>query len=247
MSENNNLDIVAQTYECRNSNFLAIIKQLNINVMEKYMQEKSEGICLELGCGEGDSTKLLSKFFKSVVVCEGSEIFLNRAKNNLANLNNITYLYSLFEDIQDNSKYDFIAANYIFEHIENIEKVLDVCYSALKSGGYLFITVPNAKALSRSLAVEMGLLEDEYLLTENDLKHGHRRVFDMDSLLKEVKKTKFKVIEKGGLYVKPFADFQLKEMVEKNILNLSHFEGLQKLAKKNPEISGSIYICLQKV
>ena len=244
--ESEKLDELVKTYENRGTEFLGIVKEMNYNVMAPYIEMKKGGTVLELGCGEGDSTRLFAASFHKVVVREGSQEFLNRAQKNLKAFKNIEFSYGLFEDISDIEQYDMIIANYIFEHIQNVQEIFNICYLALKNNGLLFITVPNAKALSRQLAVKMGLLDNIYALTENDLKHGHRRVFDMELLKREAEQTPFVVEKSGGVYVKEFADFQLKVMLEHDIIGREHFMGMQELAKDYPEIAGSIWMCLRK-
>ncbi len=70
----------------------------------------------------------------------------------------------------------------------------------------MFITVPNATALSRQMAVKMNLLSSLYELTENDLAHGHRRVFDKDILLALLRQSGFRVVDTRGTFLKPFSD-----------------------------------------
>lgn len=242
------LETVKKTYACRDSKFLSYIKEINMRVMLPYINRSGQNkqCALELGCGGGESTRFLAPLFEHLVVRDGSKEFLEDARAKLTEFDNIEYQYGLFEEMEEIEKYDIIIANYIFEHVDSVEDILKVCYRALKTGGILFITVPNAQALSRQLAVKMGILEDVYALTENDVKHGHKRVFDRKSLQEYGEKSDFHIIGDGGLYIKEFADFQLKEMVDKEILGRDHFIGMSKLAEDYPEIAGSIYICLEK-
>ena len=227
-----------------------------MRVMLPYINRSGQNkqCALEMGCGGGESTRFLAPLFEHLVVLDGSKEFLEDARAKLSEFDNIEYQYGLFEEIKEIEKYDVIIANYIFEHVDSVEDILKVCYRSLKKGGILFITVPNAQALSRQLAVKMGILEDVYVLTENDIKHGHKRIFDRktggeweDAYAREYgEKSDFHIIGDGGLYIKEFADFQLKEMVDKEILSRDHFIGMSKLAEDYPEIAGSIYICLEK-
>ena len=105
--------------------------------------------------------------------------------------------------------------------------------------------MPNAKALSRQLAVKMGLLDSIYTLAENDIKHGHKRIFDIDSFKEEIAKTKFDIIAHGGVYVKPLANFQLSQLVDAKILNKIILKDLNCLPKII-ELSNSIYFVLSK-
>lgn len=240
------LDRFSTTYENRNTEFLNIMKKMNIDVMLPYIEPMRDGSVLELGCGEGDSTKLIAPLFKKVVVREGSKKFINKAKENLKKYKNIEFSEGLFETFTASKGFDVIIANYIFEHVEDVAQIMNICYDSLNEKGILFITVPNAKALSRQLALKMGLIDDLYGLTENDLRHGHKRVFDMQVLMDYVGKTSFKVKAKGGLFLKEFADFQLKKMLEIGLINENHFTGMRKLAEDYPDIAGSIWICLEK-
>ena len=68
----------------------------------------------------------------------------------------------------------------------------------------------------------------------------------MQMLLNEVEKTSFRVKAKGGLFLKEFADFQLKQMLETGLINEKHFIGMRKLAEDYPDIAGSVWVCLEK-
>ena len=68
----------------------------------------------------------------------------------------------MFETFIAKEQFDVIIANYIFEHIEDVQQIMNICYDSLKEKGILFITVPNAKALSRQLALKMELIDDLY-------------------------------------------------------------------------------------
>ena len=84
--------------------------------------------------------------------------------------------------------------------------------SMMHDKSLLFITVPNSLALSRRLALEMGLVSSLSALTENDHKHGHRRTYTADSLRSEVKEAGFKVVKEQGIVMKILADFRAIEV-----------------------------------
>lgn len=159
---------------------------------------------------------------------------------------NVEYDCRLFEEINENKKYDYIFANYIFEHVNNPDEIVNVVYNSLKANGLLFVTVPNAKSLYRQMSVSMGLLNSIYELTENDINHGHRRVYCLDSICELFNKSKFDILDKGGTFVKQFADFQLEMMIKNNIVNEECLKAMQMMGKKYPDISGSVYLVLKK-
>jgi hypothetical protein len=111
-------------------------------------------------------------------------------------------------------------------------------------GGYLFITVPNARALSRQLARHMGFIDNLYDLTENDIRGGHRRVYDRITLNRDIENAGFEIVAQGGILFKPFADFQMEQLIDDKFLKEEHLEGLYKLGNEYPDMCADLYaIC----
>lgn len=228
MDEREFLDKVAKTYKT----FVSPISKWSIDsyirIYKKYI--KSGGNSLELGCSNGYSTNILSELTESLDVVDGSQYMLEKTQQELPEKKNVTFIYSLFEELEKENEYENIFCSYVLEHVANPVQLLNQIYYMLKPGGRVFITVPNATALSRQMAFEMHLVQSLYELTANDIAHGHRRVFDMGKLQELIKQTPFKIKETGGTFVKEFADFQLNQMIEKQIIGEDQLKGMQKLA-----------------
>ena len=191
------------------------------------------------------STEQLSELLDELYVIDGSENMLLKASQKIKK-SNIHFEYGLFEELTDKKKYDYIFCSYVLEHVMDPKIILEICYEALKDNGKLFITVPNARAISRQMALKMGLIDNLYALTENDLAHGHRRVFDLTELKELLENSRFYIVDIGGTFFKPFADFQLNQMIAENIIGEEQLKGMQKLAKSYPDLSGSIYAVVGK-
>ena len=59
-------------------------------------------------------------------------------------LNNIKFFTGVGEFLPfDNNSIDFIVSTDVFEHVENLAKVLDECYRVLKPGGMLCVVFPQ--------------------------------------------------------------------------------------------------------
>ena len=103
-------------------------------------------------------------------------------------------------------------------------------------------------ALSRRLALEMGLVASLSDLTENDHKHGHRRTYTLETLIEEVTAAGFHVAEASGIVFKILADFQLNKLLSTGFLTKEHVLGMQSLAqhKENIAYSDSIFLVLRK-
>ena len=87
-----------------------------------------------------------------------------------------------FEEFKPDGKFDYVFATYVLEHVADSIALLKHARSLLSEHGLLFVVVPNARAMSRQIARHMGLIDDLFALTKNDINHGHRRVYDRCTL-----------------------------------------------------------------
>jgi len=229
------LDSVTKTY-VKNSSQDMVIRQLTVRTIAPFIKG---GRGLELGCSDGFMTELLSGLVDSLDVLDGSKQFLEGAKKRA--IPNTEFIYTLFEKYQPKERYDVVFATYIFEHVLDVQAVLEMVRKALKEDGLLYVVVPNAHALSRQLAVHMNLYPTLYHLTPNDLRHGHRRVYDRVMLNRELKKGGFEIVAQGGVLLKPFADFQMDKIIDSQIIGMEQIDGLYSLGKQYPDLCSALY------
>jgi SAM-dependent methyltransferase len=196
---------------------------------------------LELGSALGQLTELLADRSRRVVAVDGSSRFLEIAKARPGN-RRVQFVHSLFEDLSLVDQFDVIVMHHVLEHIEDPLTILKKLHALLSPRGLLAISVPNAHALSRQLAVKMDLMKSVYDLTENDLRHGHYRVYDSQSLDGDVRAAGYDTVSTHGLSFKLFADFQNEQMVKAGILGDRQFKGLWKLAEEHQAVSGVIMV-----
>lgn len=97
--------------------------------------------CLEIGCGTGKNTVWLMQKAASVTAVDLSEEMLAKAKEKL-NSANVTFLQADITRPWDfvTNQYDLIGFSLVLEHIEFLQPVLEKAASALKPGGYLYIS-----------------------------------------------------------------------------------------------------------
>lgn len=198
------------------------------------------GIGLELGCEIGYMSEHIAPFFEKLDIVDGSEEFLNHVKSR--GITNGRFIHSLFEEFHAEKEYDGIFASHVLEHLTDVSIVLKMIRNALKPDGYFFVAVPNARALSRQLARHMGLIKDLYELTPNDLRGGHRRVYDHVLLARDIETAGFEIVSQGGILLKPFADFQMDKLIDTGILGSPQCEGLFSLGREYPELCADVYI-----
>ena len=233
------LNDLYSTYTVHESSQTRIMRELVIRTFHPYIHN---GIALELGCSDGYMTEMLARRVVHLDVVDGSENFIREAKRR--KLKNVSYALSLFEEYRTDTKYDYVFASFVLEHVLETGPVLAMARARLKEDGLLFVVVPNARALSRQLARHMGLLKDLKELTPNDTVNGHRRVYDRVSLNRDLEAARFHVVAQGGLMLKILADFQLDKLIDIGMLQTPHIDGLYKLGLEYPDLCGALFaIC----
>lgn len=245
MDEKDFLDSLVKEYpSSKQSSQVRLMRNLIIRICKPYIKG---GIALELGCEYGYMSELAAPLFDKFVIVDGSKQFLDITKQR--NIPNAEYKHCLFEEIDiraESNTYDYIFASHILEHVQEPQKVLNIVYSILKPGGYFFVFVPNATAASRQLAKHMGLLNSLYEFTPADDKGGHRRVYDIPSLAKEIESSGLTIVTHGGLYFKPFADFQMDLLMDQGIIGTPQIEGLYRMGFEYPNMCADVYAVAKK-
>lgn len=209
---------------------LATIKY-SMDIFQRFILE---GSILELGPAEGIGTGLLVSKYKDITVVEGSKLFCEELKKNFPS---IIVIHSLFEEFVPNKQFDNIILGHVLEHVENPSMVLARAKEWLTKSGKIMCAVPNSNSIHRQAAVIMGLLKDEKELNQTDLYHGHRRVYDLDSLQNDFLNAGLCIEETGGYWLKPVSNAQIeKDWTEEMIA------AFMILGEKYPAISAEIYI-----
>jgi SAM-dependent methyltransferase len=246
MSNHNNeidfLESVVHTYVTSDSPQDRLIKTLAMRTFGQYIQKGKRA--LEFGCCDGFMTSLINTCVEHLTVIDGSKTFIEMAKKRVHS--DVEFIHSLFEDFTSDIKFDYIFATYVLEHVNDPVGFLRLSGRLLADDGLLFLVVPNARALSRQLARHMGLLDDLFALTPNDINHGHRRVYDRVLLDRDIQTAGLRQVSQGGLLLKLLADFQMDKLMETGILGDPQVDGLYKMGLEYPDLAGSLFSVCRK-
>lgn len=200
---------------------------------------KRDGTALELGCYKGDMTAQILEYFPAVTVIEAvsdlAEIVRGRFPGK------VTVITSSLENAQIESRYDNVFVVHILEHLDDPVGVLVKARNWLTPTGNLFVAVPNANALSRQIAVSMGIVEFSAAVTPAEARHGHRRTYSMEVLLSHLRAAGYRIHDHGGILVKPLANFQFDQAIAHGIVDDAYLDACNELAKIYPELSASLF------
>lgn len=98
----------------------------------------------------------------------------------------------------ENDSIDLIYASHMLEHFRDTNKILTHWYKKLKKGGVLRLGVPDFESLVRVYKEhgDMSLIEGPLVGGHKDMYDKHHRVFDFNSLKRELINAGFKDIRK---------------------------------------------------
>jgi 2-polyprenyl-3-methyl-5-hydroxy-6-metoxy-1,4-benzoquinol methylase len=202
------------------------------------------GSALEMGCFEGAMTDSLSKLYDNLTVIEASELLIQKAKTNVSP--QVKFIHSMFENAGDIGTHDAIFLIHTLEHLDDPVSVLKIANNWLSDTGRFFVCVPNANAPSRQIAVKMGLIENNAAVTPAEFEHGHRITYTLDTLERDVKKSGLKIIQRGGVFFKPLANFQFDKLMQTDIISKSYLDGCYELGQTYPDLCASIFLICEK-
>ena len=115
-------------------------RDLDRTVTEKTLAHWQCKSILEIGCGTGKNTRLLSQIGEKVHAVDFSEGMLSLARKKLKP-SNVTFSLA---DIThpwhcDNASVDLVVCNLVLEHIENLAFIFSEAFRVLIPGGHFFI------------------------------------------------------------------------------------------------------------
>lgn len=202
---------------------------------------------LEIGCGLEPLFQYVSDFEEYTVV-EPSDVFFEHAASLAKNDLRITCIHDFFnkEIPLPVGAYDFVICSGLLHELENPSEILEKAYEIADDKTIVHINVPNAKSLHRILALESGMLESIYQVSERGKLYQQAGVFDLDSLKQIVEDGGFEVMESGSYFVKPFTHKQMGMLLDEQIIDESVLEGFYGLAKYLPENGSEIYVNVKK-
>ena len=138
-------------------------------------------------------------------------------------------------------KFDFIIVSSLLHELENkvefISKLKEI--SAKKT--VIHFNVPNARSFHRLLALEMSVIDDLFSKSEMQKKMQQDTIFDIESLITFLKSQKFKILDQGSYFIKPFTHLQMQSIINNEIFPPNLLDGLSKMINHMPNMGSEIY------
>jgi 2-polyprenyl-3-methyl-5-hydroxy-6-metoxy-1,4-benzoquinol methylase len=236
VAERARLEAVTGSYGEGAAPFDAAMRKFMMRTFEPFFRD---GSCLQVGCAHGDQTSLLVERFTDVTVVEPTPMFIAETRRRVGD--RARFIETLIEDYETDRRFQTILFSHVLEHVADAPSVLAKLASLLTATGQLFVVVPNAEAPSRRIAVKMGVLDHLEALSAADIAAGHRRVYRLDTLCRDVRAAGLPVRHTGGIFFKPLANFQLDALIGGPLIGEPFLEGCYQLGREDAASCASIY------
>jgi 2-polyprenyl-3-methyl-5-hydroxy-6-metoxy-1,4-benzoquinol methylase len=200
--------------------------------------------CLEMGPAEGVMTAHLYRAFADLTLVdftrvEGVETYYAGLRRRFPAA---TVIRSLLEEFSPSGRFDTIVLGDVLEYVENPVNLLRKLQSWLAPSGVICCAVPNARSLHRQAAVMLQILDREDSLNPTDAHHGHRRVYNPESLRADFLDAGLRLRCCGGYWIKPLSNREMEEEWTPEMIG-----AFMRLGERYPDIAAEIYVIASAV
>jgi ubiquinone biosynthesis O-methyltransferase len=231
MADSRSLDAIFAEYS-EEDGFERELLRLKIAEVSRFVKGHD---VLDIGCGTGILVAALAVSGRTVTGVDGSAAKIEIARENYSDLD-AQFKHVMFESVEFEPEFDTVIATNVLEHVDSPAEFIAMCRGALRPGGRLIFTVPNATSLHKRIGLHMGLIDDLYALTDADLRKGHTRIYDAETLLVDLEESGFVVDHIGGILLKPLSNDQM-ESWDRPVI-----EALYEIGREMPELSSSLIV-----
>ncbi|MBI2135127.1 methyltransferase domain-containing protein [Candidatus Woesearchaeota archaeon] len=216
-----------------------------ISQIKKYKHKK----ILDVGCGLDPLFKDFEDF-DEMVVLEPAQKFFDLAiglRGKLRLESKVKILKTTFEDYKFKpGDFDIILLSSLLHELPEPEAFLKLVSKRIGRKTIVHINTPNARSFHRLLAVEMGLIKNEYEKSKSQIRFQRKSVFSSRDIEKLAKDSGLEVVEIGTYAFKPFTHEQLLQMLKDSIINEGTIEAMFRMDKFAPELGSEIFADLKR-
>lgn len=185
--------------------------------MNKYRVSKILELCsgetvLDIGSADAFMAEALAPFFRRIVAVDGSLELVERARDRLADIDNVEMVHALAEEFVTDEKFDLVLLSFILEHVVDPSNVIRTATSFVAPEGAMFVMVPNACSLHRRIGVALGMLAAIDDFSDEDRRQGHRRVYTEELLRTHLEDGGVHILELGSFFIKPLSNPQMEQL-----------------------------------
>src|ERR1043166_894539 len=192
----------------------------------------------------GDVTEMIARQYADLTLVAASDELIAATRKRVGS--GVTFVHSTFETASLEGRFDAVFLMHTLEHLDEPRLVLRRIRDWLSDSGRLCVVVPNANAASRQIAVQMGIVAYNSAVTDAERSHGHRKTYSLDTLEDEVTGAGLAIVQRGGVFFKPLANFQFDKLMAGDVITPEYLEGCFRLGAHYPDLCASVYVVCEK-
>lgn len=163
-----------------------------IGLLKKIANERKPNLSLEVGCGDGYFTEIISNFSKKIIATDVEK----KIATSVINRKNVSFKIADGRKLpfEDNT-FDLAFSIDVIEHILEDQSFINENLRVLKRNGLLIIVTPNKLRLSNRIVLLFGVSQRYPLVLGHDFMGDrviHVREYTKNNLLKLVNQSRFK-------------------------------------------------------
>lgn len=163
---------------------------------------------LEVGGGDGVMTEIFLNKVSHLTVIEPASYYAQTLRKKFGS--RVSLCQVLAEKFEPQEKFEEIVLAHLLEHVRSPIYLLQKVKKWLMADGQVHLIVPNGESLHRRIGQKMGLLKKLTDFSSRDKKIGHRRVYTLASITRDIQKAGLKVVKREGIFLKPLSSKQMK-------------------------------------
>jgi SAM-dependent methyltransferase len=201
---------------------------------------------LEIGCGMEPMFKYFGDYH-SMTIVEPTELFFKNAFEQTKKFpeKDIRLVNNLFEEAIEKIKetqFDFIIISCLLHELSDPEQFLNALHEICTNNTVIHINVPNSHSFHRILAVDSGIIKDEFSLSKTQEQMQQSTTYNLPLLKILLEDQEFEVLDSGSYFLKPFTHLQMQQLVDYNIINEQVLNGLAKISDRFPGWGAEIFV-----
>lgn len=241
-------DIERYTQAYIRSDFEDVMVAYRRKMLLEQLAKYPHASVLEIGCGMEPLFKYMDGVEQWVIV-EPSSLFCRRARESAKPLQNVTVIEGRAEEAGERLEafhFDIIVCSSLLHELPQPENMLRLIGALCDETTVVHVNVPNALSLHRLLAVEMGLMDSPYGISDTQKRLQQHQTFDMPRFRALVEQEGFTVLDSGTYFVKLFTHAQLQKGLEQGVFSRQMLDGLYNLIRYLPDNGAELYLNLAK-
>jgi 2-polyprenyl-3-methyl-5-hydroxy-6-metoxy-1,4-benzoquinol methylase len=226
-------------------------EQYQVYFRKKMLLERLETLrparILEIGCGLEPLFCVYSDF-EQLDILEPADLFYENAlrlQEAQARPSSIRIHQCLLENslpLLQNKSFDLIICACLLHEIQDQRAFLTCIKELASADTRIHINVPNVRSFHRLLAVEMGLIKDEFQPSDSQKLFQQNRFFDAQGLRSLIEEVGFEILDSGSYTLKLFTHEQMDKGMKMGLLSLEMLEGMNRMVKLMPEMGSEIFV-----